>query len=357
MKILYDHQVFTWQKFGGISRYFFELMRHSSDLFEYDVSGIYSENEYMRQLVEYKNFPIESSFRGKSRAVGFINKLNSIKKLKQGNYDVFHPTYYDPYALRYKKNSPMVIDVHDMIYEKFPSLFSDADNTISNKKKFFEKADVIIATSQNTKKDLLNIYPNIPENKINVIYRGKIFEAQEKKEKNKCRYILFTGQRDRYKNFDKFIQAVAPLLIRYDLQLFCTGSPYTSLEMDLLRKNNIANRAVCRFMSDVELQDAYEKAVLFVFPSLYEGFGLPILEAFASGCPAALSNSSCFPEIAGNAAIYFDPNSVESIRKTVEEVLLDNALQSQMIENGYIRLKEFSWDKAARQTYELYSNI
>jgi len=358
MKILYDHQVFTLQKFGGVSRYFYELMKHSAGLFEYDVSGIFSENEYLKPLQLYKEFPFKFNFRGKTRIVKIFNESNSIKKIKSNKYDIIHPTYYDPYLLKTLKDVPLIIDVHDMIFERMPEYFHKKDNTAAYKKDCFIKADIIISNSQKTKEDLLDIHHEIPEDKVSVIYRGEVFPVVTSQQAAiKQDYILFTGQRDRYKNFDRFIEAVAPLLIRYDLRLICTGQAFKKNEIAILNKNNINGRTISKFASESELQDIYAKARLFVFPSLYEGFGFPILEAFSSGCPVLLSNASCFPEIAEDAAAYFDPYSVEDMRQAIEKVLLDDSLQSVLVEKGYERVKYFSWEKTAKQTYDLYCKV
>ena len=323
MKILYDHQIFSLQKFGGISRYFYELMKHSDGLFEYDVSGIFSENEYIKKLKLYKRFPIERHFRGKWRIINFlnyINKLNYKKRINKKRYSIIHPTYYDPYILKIIKKDPLIINAHDIIFEK--------------------------------KNECINRKNNTPENKNNEL---PLFKKEFISEKQG--YILFTGQRGGYKNFDRFIEAVAPLLSRYDLQLICTGQPFNNEEVELLRLYEIEDRVIIKFVSESELQDLYAKALIFVFPSLYEGFGIPILEAFASGCPAILSNASCLPEIAEDAAVYFDPYSVEDMRQTIERVLLDRSLQSSLIKKGYERIKYFSWEKTAKQTYELYCKV
>jgi hypothetical protein len=97
MKVLYDHQIFYGQKFGGISRYFYELMKHSNGLFDYEISGVFSENEYIKSLQVYPEFPVKYAFKGKQRIINYLNKMNSLQKIKKGNYDVLHPTYYDPY--------------------------------------------------------------------------------------------------------------------------------------------------------------------------------------------------------------------------------------------------------------------
>ena len=210
------------------------------------------------------------------------------------------------------------------------------------------------------KKDdiLLNNNNVIPEKKENVMYRNDLSQIKKIKQNTKKEdYILFTGQRYEYKNFKNFIKAVAPLLIRYNLRFICTGQDFTKNEIILLNKYKIQDRTISKYVFEEELQDIYAKALIFVFPSLYEGFGFPILEAFASGCPAVLSNTSCFPEIAEDAAIYFDPYSVEDMREKIKKVLLDSDLQTSLIEKGYERVKFFSWEKTVKQTFQLYSDV
>jgi len=356
MKVLYDNQAFSYQNFGGVSRYFYELINNSNNLFEFDIPLTITKNEYTKLLGFNKEFPVKFHFKGKNRIIDYLNNCSSIKNIKTGNYDLFHPTYYNTDYLKYLKNKPFIIDVHDMIFEIMPQYFKN--NISLEKKEYFIRADALIANSQNTKNDLLKIIPEINENKVKVIYRGEIFpNIKYKKPSEKQKYILFTGQRGGYKNFDNFIKAVAPLLIKYDLELFCTGQDFNKYENEFLENNNIIKRSKSRFLSENELQDIYANALLFVFPSLYEGFGFPILEAFASGCPMLLSNSSCFPEIAQDAGIYFDPNSVENMRSTIENVILDQSLQDSIIKKGFERLKFFSWEKTVKETYKLYCDV
>jgi glycosyltransferase involved in cell wall biosynthesis len=323
-------------------------MNHSKGLFDYEVSGLFSENEYVKPLQIYRKFPIQSNFKGKQRIINYVNRLDSIQRIKKGSYDVLHPTYYDPYLLKLirHKDIPLVIDAHDMIFEKFPQYFKDSEYTKKNKELYFNRAYKIIATSQKTKEDLLSIYPYINESKIIVIYRGKVFPVQEHKHKKES-YVLYTGQRNGYKNFSTFITSVAPLLVKYDLRLICTGQRFARDELTLLEKEKISNRTICTFVRDNELPELYTKALVFVFPSLYEGFGLPILEAFAAGCPTVLSNASCFPEIAGEAALYFDPYSIiEDMRTVIEKVITSPSLQKELTNKGKKRMKDFSWKKA-----------
>jgi glycosyltransferase involved in cell wall biosynthesis len=316
-------------------------MKHSPGIFDYDVSGVFAENEYIKPLQVYRNFPVKRPFKGKQRIINCVNRMDSIQKIKKGNYDVLHPTYYDPYLLKVKdKDIPLVIDVHDMIFEKFPQYFKHPEYTQKNKERYFNRAYKIIATSQKTKEDLLAIYPYIPEEKVTVIYRGPVFTVQAYEQKKES-YVLYSGQRNGYKNWDTFIKAVAPLLLRYDLQLICTGQPFTRSELTLLEKEKIMGKTICTFVRDDDLPELYAKALVFVFPSLYEGFGLPILEAFAAGCPAVLSNTSCFPEIAGDGALYFDPYSIMDMRGVIEKVITAPSLQKKLSRKGKERIQYF----------------
>jgi glycosyltransferase involved in cell wall biosynthesis len=333
-------------------------MNHSNGLFDYEVSGVFSENEYIKPLRLYREFPIKYQFKGKHIILSYLNKPDSIQRIKKGNYDALHPTYYDPYILELKKykSIPLVIDVHDMIFEKFPHFFKNSEYIKKNKELYFNKANKIIATSQKTKEDLLSIYPYINESKIIVIYRGKVFSVQEDNPKKES-YVLYTGQRNGYKNFNIFISAVASLLLKYDLRLICTGKKFTRDELSLLKKEKISDRAICTFVRDNQLPELYAKALAFVFPSLYEGFGLPILEAFAAGCPALLSNASCFPEIAGEAAMYFDPYSIEDMRSAIEKVITSPTLQNELIDRGKKQVKKYSWKRCAEKTAKIYREL
>jgi glycosyltransferase involved in cell wall biosynthesis len=370
VKILYDHQIFESHNFGGVARYFTELIKYNPMA---ELSLKYSDNIYLKEKYfgkykifsrnyDYNNFLFPIKFKGKGRLYRYYRKLFprnnqsiSIKKLKGFGFDLFHPTYYDPYFLRYLNGKPFVLTVYDMIHEIFPQYFPDDKVTMPYKQTLFPKAKIIIAISENTKKDILRFFPDLAE-KIRVIYLGFSFhklDSEPKKEK----YILFTGERIRYKNFKAFLIASAPLLIKYDLYLVCTGRPFNDEEKDLLCSLQINDRTICKFASDGELGELYSRALAFVFPSLYEGFGIPVLEAFASQCPAILSNTSSLPEIGADAAVYFDPYSTDDMRNQIERVICSSSLQKEMIKKGKERLKLFSWEKCARETMEVYNTL
>jgi len=168
---------------------------------------------------------------------------------------------------------------------------------------------------------------------------------------------LFTGDRIYYKNFELFISAVSRILIDHNLKLICTGKIFTKNEIKLFEENKISNRVIHNFVSDDMLFSLYENAIAFIFPSIYEGFGIPVLEAFAAGCPAILSNTSSLPEVGGDAALYFDPNSIDEMYNVIENLIDNKILRDELIKKGKERLNMFNWKNAALQTANVYRNI
>jgi len=353
MKVLYDYQIFTFQRFGGISRSFHELMRHSNGLFSYEISGLFSNNIYIENEA-LKKFMPGVNFKGQGRIMDMFNKVDTIRKIRKNRYDIFHPTYYDPYIVYEKRARPLVLTVYDMIHERF---FQKDHTMIRNKRKMIIEADKIIAISENTKRDILEFNPEVPENKIAIAYHGTSFPLSNESIYPKEDYILFVGRRRQYKNFDRFVTAVAPLLIKYDLGLVCTGLAFSKQEKELMDNLQIYDRAFSRYASEKELYDLYSKALVFVFPSLYEGFGNPVLEAFACGCPAILANVSSLPEIGGDAAVYFDPYDVDDMRSVMDTVITSPSLQRQLIIKGKERVKCFSWTNWATETARVYNSV
>ncbi len=364
MKIQYDHQIFSFQKYGGVSRYFYELINNfnNDEEIQTEIHLLISNNYYLsnQEFIGYNNFFPNLDFRGKQQIITKINKIYSSYWTQKKDYDVFHPTYYDPYFLKDIGNKPFVLTVHDMIHEKFSNYFNTNDNTSRHKKLLSEKASKIIAVSEHTKKDLIEIFDTKPS-KIEVVYHGNsmISKGNILQVATPNRYILFVGARNGYKNFDFFVSATARLLKHdTDLSIICAGGgKFNSSELSLFDKLNISNQVFQYNLDDDALIALYRQADLFVFPSLYEGFGIPILEAFSCDCPVVCSNSSSLTEISGNGAIYFDPMDINSLYTSIAKVLDNNGLQEELIQNGRKRLKLFSWEKTARETKKVYDSV
>ena len=388
MKILYDHQIFYRQNYGGVSRYFCELMnRFSADP---DMNFIlplrYVQNENLAQFPQlnkywsgrynrlYNNFFL-SSLQKKIRfnAVNFglnffiNNQGESIRLLQKQDFDVFHPTYYEPYFLKYLQNKPFVLTVYDMIHEIFPEYFKPGDQTRVWKKRLIEGAGSVIAISENTKKDIIK-FTGIDPERIRVIYLGNPFENLSGSTKNnklsesplfKKPYLLFVGGRSGYKNFNFFIESVAGILQKNeDLQVVCAGSfPFTEKERKFLKNLNILNKVHYIRINDKILKNLYKNARAFIFPSQYEGFGLPVLEAFSCGCPVLLNNSSSLPEVGCDAALYFTPGDRESLICAVNRILYDEKCREDLITKGTARSKFFSWENTADSTKKIYADL
>lgn len=356
MRVLYDTQIFGMQKFGGISNYFANIISSLKKTEDVIVPHVTSDNEYIDQISDRSTtFPIKYNFKGKNRFISLLNKIYMVKALKNEKYDVFHPTYYKNYHLKYLKK-PFVITVYDMIHELFPEYFHKNDFVIQNKQMLCNAATRIIAISAQTKLDLIKIY-NIPKEKIDVVYLAtdfKIYETKLHTLNLPSKYILFVGNRQHYKNFNWMLEAIAPVLKNQKIHLLCIGPKFNSDENYLIKKLYLDNLIIQTNVKASELPEVYNRAELFIFPSIYEGFGIPILEAFASKVPVLLANASCFPEVAGDAAMYFEIDNMHSLQQQVEALLNDSTLRNIMIEKGLMQLSKYSWDKCAADTLETY---
>lgn len=138
------------------------------------------------------------------------------------------------------------------------------------------------------------------------------------------------------------------------LHLLCTGKSFKADELKKIERLGLTRKVKCFHVNELELGQLYQQALLFVYPSLYEGFGIPILEAFVNECPVALSNTSSFPEVAGNAGEYFDPRNPESIYDTVNRLLKDTGRRQYLIEAGCVQARKYTWQQTARQTEKSY---
>lgn len=366
MKILYDYQTFTIQQYGGISRYFFELIKRFNTVkSSCSVGAVFSNNAYLNKstYLGVQPFFPKSNFKGKDFLYTRSNQYKSLKDLKAQKFDVFHPTYYNDYFLDHIGKKPFVVTFYDMIHEKFHSQYSELSNDMpvySFKRKLAKKAERIIAISETTKNDIIDIY-GIDENKIDVVYLGNSLESTIVGEKRivEHEYVLFVGNRSLYKNFTSFTTVIADQLKTNSLLLVCAGGgAFSEQEMNFIKKMKLEKSVVhIKKIDDSILSNLYSNALFFAFPSLYEGFGIPVLESFASNCPTLLSTGGSLPEIGGEAAVYFDPYDQNSLFSAVENLISNTHLRTELVQKGEARIKEFSWDKTFQETMEIYKKI
>lgn len=363
MKLLLDHQIFSSQNVGGISRYFCNLISQYKAIdpsISISLPISYHENQH---LTEVTHFIKDENFNKKRSFQLFRNyqKENdeSIKKaLESKDYDVFHATYYDKNLLKYITNKPLVITIHDMIHELYPEFFSLRDNTANHKRELALRADKIITVSENTKKDLLK-FIKLDENKIEVVPLASSFKTAKTTEKeSNTYYLLYVGNRSIYKNFYFMVSSIANLLRQNDnLYLLCFGHEFNKKELEFLENLKIRKKVKVSGKTDAELIKLYQNALAFIMPSYYEGFGIPILEAMSCGCPVIAANKSSIPEVASDAALYFDPKDAQSIRNSVEKITSDQEFRDSLIKKGYQRNDLFSWNKTAKKTMQIYNSL
>ena len=360
-KILYDDQMFTFQRFGGVTRYFADLIYNlPADEFAADIPMRFCENHYITDSYGKKHDSISfpANYRLRRRIYSLFNRSISKNAIKHSDFDIFHPTYYSPYFLGAikERQKPFVLTIHDMTFERYPQNVLFYDRTIQHKKRLIAEADHIIAVSENTKRDIVEILGTDPS-KISVVHHGykpitepapQLFEH----------YILFVGDRKGYKNFLPWLSAICPLFDSDNkLKVVCTGGAFTKAELSLFAEWGITDRVVHISANDAQMASLYRHALCFVYPSLYEGFGIPILEAFYNNCPICLSNASCFPEVAADAALYFNPNDADSMYNTLKEVVASQVLRNELAAKGAMRGKDFSIEKMVEQTCNVYRKL
>lgn len=358
MDILYDHQIFCNQRYGGISRYFYEIVTRISKEEDVTLFCGYNNNKYgIANNGDYKKVFSKKrciSRYGMGRLYNYLNKRNLHRISRNNTFDIYHPTYYDDYELC---NGKLIVTVYDMIHEIFPQYFGH-DNTCERKKKILAKADGIIAISQQTKLDLMQIL-GIDERKIKVIYlANSLFSEKYVDLGIEDRYLLYVGNRSGYKNFASAIKAFASSEICKDVKFICFGGgEFSQEEKTLIKDLNIEKQVELFFGNDDVLATLYKNAELFIYPSEYEGFGLPPLEAMNYGVPVVCSNVSSIPEVVGEAGAFFDPASADDIKEKIEYVLLNDDYRTRLINLGYQRTKQFSWERCAKETLEFYEEI
>jgi glycosyltransferase involved in cell wall biosynthesis len=372
MRVAYDHHIFSSQFYGGISRYFYNLANTLSQSPEVDVAVIAPlyHNSYLKAATPsyVKGLPIPSVPKAR-RVSRCISRWLTPMSMTWFEPDIVHETYYSrqPYAPR---KAGYIVTIHDMIHEKYPTLVPDAARETEAKRASIARADLIICVSENTRQDLLNLF-DVPPAKTTTVYHGYDlagihFEGSCRVEKpprsrsTTKEYILYVGNRWAYKNFNNLLKAYAnsPWL-KQNFNLLCFGGGRLSPEEQCLMATlGVTPEQVMQVSgSDGELLQAYQGAAAFVYPSLYEGFGIPVLEAMSLDCPVICSNTSSIPEVGGDAVAYFDPESPEDMAGAIERVLHSSTRRDELIQLGRQRYLQFSWKKCAQETLAVYQQM
>ncbi len=378
VNIVYDYQVFSFQKYGGISRYFYEISSRIAQMSDRDVriiAPLYI-NEYFRESPQRNklmqglkiNKP-EGISRSTQKSIpkiinprDIINQQISNILISIYNPDIIHETYFTTKSIGNKKHK-RVITVHDMIDEKFSSSKDPTGEFAKTKAIAIDRADRIICISENTRKDLIEIL-GVDEAKISTIYQAytpnlKIDRDLQQIPQIEKPYLLYVGDRGGYKNFDILLKVYNNSeKLKQDFQLVCFGGEkFSSEEIKKIQAFQLEGKVVQLSGSDDLLAQSYRQAAAFIYPSLYEGFGIPPLEAMSCRCPVVCSNVSSIPEIVGDAGEYFDPYDLDSISHAIEKVVYSEITSSNLKQLGSERVKLFSWDLCAKQTNKVYQSL
>tara|TARA_A100001388_G_C28756008_1_gene494986 strand:- start:753 stop:1820 length:1068 start_codon:yes stop_codon:yes gene_type:complete len=354
MKIIYDNQIFFNQNFGGPSRYFVELVKELNKTnFNSLIVSPFHQNIYLKTVSsEYKKV-ITTRFK-KNFLINKLNDILSNRLFKSTKHDLYHLTYFDKC---YQSDKPKIITVYDLIHEKFNK---DFDLNDFPKKKIFKDINHFLCISENTKKDLIEYY-NIQEEKISVTHLASFIDQNQNVTfKMEHPFFLFVGSRKRYKNFKLLIKSFSKLPeIMKNFEIICFGGgEFLKEEIDHIREMNVDPNKVRNIQgSDEILVSLYKQSVALIYTSNYEGFGLPILEAMSCGCPVISSDSSCLPEVYGDAALSFENNSVENLSHCINKISTDISLRKLIIKKGFQRSKKFSWKKCADKTASVYKTL
>lgn len=351
MKIYYDNIIFSLQKAGGISIYWAELIRRLVDktnvvFFEKNNCNIFRESLSINTLKETM---------GSGKIIRYFPFLKILPSKA-----IFHSSYY---RISLQTNVANITTVHDFTYEYFSSGIAKSIH-IWQKGFAIKRSDGVICVSENTKKDLIKFYPSIDKSKIRVIYNGvgdefyklanqssllneRLYELKGKK------YILFVGDRSAYKNFSMVLD-VLKFLTDYQLVVI-GGKDFDSIETEKIKRSKV-DVTHLKGITGKELNIVYNNAFCLLYPSSYEGFGIPITEAMQSGCPVISTNLSSIPEVAGNAALLIDVVSVDTIISEVHK-LEEPLFRSSLIEKGFKQSEKFSWDRCYSETHNFYESV
>jgi glycosyltransferase involved in cell wall biosynthesis len=362
MRVAFDSQIFVAQRFGGISRYFSSLALHLAQGANVEVrlDAVLQMNDHACALngqvragwhVDYRR-SLRMPLLALNSSIGLWRNLTRPA-------DVVHRTYYYPQPPA-PRSAKVVLSVFDLIHEKFGDSFKavDRDRVIRAKRRAVQAADMVVCISHSTRNDLLAAHPVDPA-RVFVTHLGydPLPEPSDRPDEWHGRpYLLFVGTRPRYKNFARLLEAFASSSrLRRDFDLVCFGGgAWTQDESASISRLGVASHVHHRSGNDHQLAEAYRNAVMFVYPSLYEGFGIPPLEAMSAGCPVACSDVSSIPEVVGPAGAYFDPTDVDAITAVLEAVAFSDTQRRVLIGSGYERCTKFSWPRCAAETLALY---
>lgn len=343
-----------------------KLIERNKNIYIGEVFNFYRRHDINKIRNNIKKIEIEENIFFPRRLFNKLNYIFSYNLFFKKKKEIYH---FFSFKIPKKIKGKVVVTIHDMIYKIYPET-----TQIKNMDKFDKEinhsiimSDKIIAVSEATKKDILR-YFNISEKKIEVIYPGVedelyktyIFKKQSiKKYKIGTKYILFLGTLEPRKNIVNIIKSFERANLK-EIKLVITGGKGWKYEEIFEAYKNSPCKDKIQMLDYIAEEDKialYKGAELFIFPSLYEGFGMPVLEAMAAGTPVITSNISSLPEVAGDAAILVNPYDIDEISKAIKNIIGDEVLKKEMIRKGLEQAKKFTWENSVKKLEKIYSEL
>jgi glycosyltransferase involved in cell wall biosynthesis len=373
VEIVFDGIIFQKQARGGVSRIYDEVLPRMAALGNNLKITILTTNNLKQTIPKHprikhqKLFPVEMFLRPKSVWGTVINQLRGSlqrRAVQDINTEdsIWHSTYYT--RLNQWRGKEVVI-VYDMLHERYKELFNQKEYQLlrSKKAETVASADAVICISDTTKMDLGRYY-DIDMKKVFTVHlaHGQVFKKQDQDKENvslptKKPFLLYVGKRRFYKNFDFFLEGFHGWSTQKDVDLVVVGQPWERGEEQLLTEFELQDRVILlSSVSDKHLSQLYNHAAAFVFPSLYEGFGIPLLEAMACGCPIVASSIPSTIEVAGDIPYYFIPDNLGSLLSALDEAFYGGR-DSKRVKRGMDFVNTYSWDKTARNILGVYHSI
>lgn len=361
LRVGFDDQIFQAQVRGGISKYFVELMERLPEHgIEPVILSTRTRNLHLIESGLVPSAPPRGPFRARAEWISWrLSGRPRTTPKPIPPIDLMHHTFtLAPYLRAWR--GPRVVTVFDMTPELFPHYFKWGNPHFA-KRRYVDESDAVISITQNTADDLFCLYSQGLRPKTHVIPFGvgeQFFERHTDALPLPERYLLFVGVRSGYKDFVTAFAGFVELAAKdTDLALAVVGGgPLTETERTMIVGAGLQDRVIMLAPWDSEMPEVYRRAEAFVFPSIYEGFGLPTLESLAAGTPTVLADASCSREVGGGAALYFAPGDVTDLVAKLKEAISLNGRRDAAA-NGPTRGREFNWNSVASTTAELYRSL
>ena len=369
LEIILDGRIFEEQPLGGISRIYHEILPRICQMDEQISFSIITSDHLMQLLPHHSQitmhrtrFPVHRLLRPQSvfwRVQDYLRAKFQIRSIPHGKNAIWHATYFQ---LPDWWIGPKLITVYDLIPEKFPHFFNKNYDDIfrKRKKRAIFAADIVICISESVRLDVIERYRLRPEQVVAIpLACGNNFRVLSKEEiapefRVDRPFILYVGMRQHYKNFKTLLSAYSAWPRRNRINLLVVGSPRSKAEEQAIIAAGLESSIIFRSgITDEELCALYNQALSFVYPSLSEGFGIPLLEAMACGCPVVASRIPTFMEVAGDAPYFFDPVNRDELIAALETACLSEQARARRDDI----LTKYSWDRTARATLRIYREL